>query len=207
MTLTKVSVAALTLVSPLVWGCTSSAHIAVPPTTSTVPIPHITEPSSPSAVSSLRRPLHLPPLEAGAACSTSHGRSVSPAFSAAFGPGPVYAVGLGADALAGARVEGGWYYVKVLWVAQPGLPGPFLVRGERIDGPGEVRFQDGPNPSSELPLIAIRDTNGAQIPATAFTPGQDGWTTWPTYTRVRGSGCYAFQVDGPAFSIAIVFTV
>ena len=35
------------------------------------------------------------------------------------------------------------------------------------------------------------------------TPG--GGRAWITYTRVRGGGCYAYQVDGTGFSEVIVF--
>ena len=32
-----------------------------------------------------------------------------------------------------------------------------------------------------------------------------GWPAMNTYTRVRASGCYAYQVDGIGFSYHIVF--
>ncbi|HEX3873332.1 MAG TPA: hypothetical protein VHW26_04230 [Solirubrobacteraceae bacterium] len=32
-----------------------------------------------------------------------------------------------------------------------------------------------------------------------------GWREWPSYTRLRAGGCYAYQVDGTTFSTVIVF--
>jgi hypothetical protein len=52
------------------------------------------------------------------------------------------------------RVEGGWYYAKVLWVASPAHPGPFLVQGRQLDGPRRLRFGEGPQPAAELLLPA-----------------------------------------------------
>jgi hypothetical protein len=83
------------------------------------------------------------------------------------------------------RVEGGWYYAKVLWVASPAHPGPFLVQGRQLDGPRRLRFGEGPQPAAELLL-----------PAGGTAHSQDSdWFNWPSYSRLRGGGCYAYQVD------------
>ena len=31
------------------------------------------------------------------------------------------------------------------------------------------------------------------------------WLGYPSYTRLRGGGCYAYEVDGTSFSRVIVF--
>src|SRR5579859_1171726 len=142
------------------------------------------------------RPLHVPGLLPGAPCPVTPGQVVTPGFGPALGAGPVYAVGLGT---AGVRdvddsiFPAPWGGQKVLWIADPGDPGPVLIRGHQLDGPNEVRFGGGAAPAAELQLQA-----GAP-------GGAPAWSNWPSYTRVRGPGCYAYQVDGPGFSEVIPF--
>ena len=38
----------------------------------------------------------------------------------------------------------GWYDAKTLWHAKASYPGPVLIRGQRLDGPGTVTFGEGP---------------------------------------------------------------
>jgi hypothetical protein len=126
----------------------------------------------------------LPRLEAGSACLRAEGREVDPSFAKAYGAGPVYAVGLGEGAVAvlrGARREGGWWYYKILWVAHRSYVGPVLIRGGRIDSAGRLRFGHGANPDLGLWLEA-GGTDG-------------GFRQRPSHTRLRGPGCYAWQVD------------
>jgi hypothetical protein len=156
-----------------------------------------TQPARPTAtdpMTALRRPLRLPALEAGGHCPVTNGHEVQPAFAAVLGDGPAYPTD-SIGAWRGGRVENGWYYAKVLWVADPADPGPYLVRGRRLDGPEELRFGEGPQPAAEL-----------QLPAggTAFTPAST-WLNWPSYTRLRASGCYAYQLDAPDGSHVLVF--
>jgi hypothetical protein len=100
------------------------------------------------------------------------------------GDGPVYPTD-SAGSWRDGRVEGGWYYAKVLWVASPAHPGPFLVRGRQLDRPRRLRFGEGPQPAAELLL-----------PAGGTAHSQDSdWFNWPSYSRLRGGGCYAYQVD------------
>ncbi|MGH2531951.1 MAG: hypothetical protein ACRDJW_06545 [Thermomicrobiales bacterium] len=146
---------------------------------------------------SLRRPLDLPALAESAACPRTEGERVSRHFDFALGDGPAYASYLGPDGVAnfgGAREEGGWFYVKVLWIANPDYSGPMLVRGAQLDGSNELRFENGDDPTEELGL----EGGGAVADA-------PGWRHWPSYTRVRAPGCYAYQVDGQDFSEVIIF--
>ena len=160
------------------------------------PTPSTTAVADPYA--SLRaRPLKLPVLALGQACPRASGRVVSPSFGPALGNGPVYPVGLGTEGifdLAGALEEGGWLYAKVLWAGAPSFRGPVLVRGRQLDGTGELRFERGSDPANELKL----HTNDR-------SPDAAGWIDWPSYTRFRGPGCYAYQVDAPGFSLVIAF--
>ena len=137
-----------------------------------------------------------PPPFAGDPCPRAEGRRVAPGFGFALGDGPAYAVGLGPDGVTnygGAHEEGGWAYVKVLWVARPGHVGPLLVRGERLDEPGELRFGGGADPAAELRLDGGPAGGGA------------GWRQWPSHARLRGPGCYAFRVAGAGVDQTIVF--
>jgi hypothetical protein len=145
------------------------------------------------------RPVRLPTVAPGSTCPVVPGRTVSPDFGPALGDGPLYPVGFGTEGAArleGAVVEGGWYFIKVLWVADPVYKGPALVRGGRIDAAGEVRFEQGANPARELALDPGAGLSGGTT-----------WPNWPTYTRVRGPGCYAYQIDGTTFTRTVVFRV
>ena len=140
------------------------------------------------------RPLQLPTLAAAGACPRSAGATVNSKVVPALGPGPIYPVGLGTDGVLqfGGFPRGGWYYAKVLWVASPGYTDRHvLIRGRQIDGANELRFEDGADPQGELHF------EGADL-------GQ-GWRHQPSYTRVSGPGCYAYQVDGLGLREVIVF--
>jgi hypothetical protein len=144
----------------------------------------------------LRRPLQMPALAPGAPCPVSPAASVAPAFGPALGPGPVYPV-FDADSAFTAAPDlfpAPWLGRKVLWIAAPAYSGPVLVRGRQLAGPDEVRFGTGPAPVAELQLDTATGS-GSAAP----------WRDWPGYTRVRGPGCYAYQVDGSTFSTVIVF--
>jgi hypothetical protein len=67
-----------------------------------------------------------------------------------------------------------------------------LIRGRQLDGPNEVRFEDGVNPGRELRLRVLGSSGGQ-------------WYNRASYTRLRAPGCYAWQVDGLRFSRVIVF--
>jgi hypothetical protein len=83
-----------------------------------------------------------------------------------------------------------WKGGRVTWQAS-GYHGPILIRGGLLGGGGAVGFGEGHTPYDELQLLG----NAMQAP-----PGQ-----WPSFTRVQGPGCYAYQADGTSFSEVIVF--
>jgi hypothetical protein len=150
-----------------------------------------------------RRPLKLPTIPPGSDCFPGKGVIVAPQFGVAYGSGQVYAV-LGAEENAtiyydGSWQEGGWFYYKVLWIARPTFQGAILVRGQQLDGPNELRFGDGPDPAKELTFI----TDNQGIPSEAWSD----WSDWPTQTRFKGPGCYAFQVDTSSSTQVIIFKV
>ena len=144
----------------------------------------------------LRRQLHIPALAAGEPCPASEARGALGSYgAAAFGPGPAYPTlqSEGGRAVMHYTAWGGfegWSGNKVLWTV-PHYRGPYIVRGRQVDGPGVLRFDQGPSWTNklhaELRLIGpYADLN-------------------PAATFLRGPGCYAYQVDGRGFSYLIVF--
>jgi hypothetical protein len=125
---------------------------------------------------SLRRPLHLPSVSTGGRCPIS---SVAGAQVAPSGAGSTLAASL--------YIRSAWAGASVTWSAVPGYSGPVLIRGRQLDGAHAVGFGEGHVPYDEL-----------QLPA-------GGPRQWASFTRVRASGCYAYQVDGASFSSVIVF--
>jgi hypothetical protein len=160
---------------------------------------------TPTTLANLRqRSLHIPHLNAAESCPVSPPRTLSPAFAPGLGDGPVYPIGFRKRSVlafeypppknslfAGSK----WGGQKVLWVSNPNYDGPILIRGRQLDGANPVRFgQGGTTLLHEL----------------AFRRGQaDNWTgawrNFPSYTRLRAPGCYAYQVDGAGISDIIVF--
>jgi hypothetical protein len=81
-----------------------------------------------------------------------------------------------------------------MWGIDARYVGPTLVRGHQLDGPEEVRFENGsPGFTEEKRLHPA--------PELRFVGGY----VRPAVTRVRTLGCYAYQVDGLGFSRTIVF--
>jgi hypothetical protein len=163
------------------------------------------KPSTPTTLANLReRPLHVPQLNAGEPCPVSRSRTLSPAFAPGLGDGPVYPVGFARRGVlafeypppknslfAGSE----WGGQKVLWVSDPKYDGPILIRGEQLDGSNQVRFGQGS--AAILQELAFRRHSADNW--------EGGWRNFPSYARLRGPGCYAYQVDGAGFSDVIVF--
>jgi hypothetical protein len=161
-----------------------------------------------SSVSSLQRPLHLPHVSAGARCPVSSADRRIPfvqrfGVAVGIGRGPAYPIGLPTGQLALAPAANfhsrKWAGQKVLWFVLPSYRGPVLIRGARIDAPGRVRFETGDVPPLSL-RIGLHMSTG--------TPSQTvpkGTRYVPSFTRVRGPGCYAYQIDGTSFSRVVVF--
>lgn len=161
-----------------------------------------------------QRPLHLPSLRPGTLCPTTHGKPVIPGFDLLLGNERVYADFFGgnsndneqgvlryadAQSFGGGIGNSGWGGQKVLWFIDPAYHGPALIRGEQLDGTGQMRF-DSSSVETGIPA--------AQTLVTALRVDAEGggpWPNWSSYTRLQKPGCYAYQVDGPGFSEVIVF--
>jgi hypothetical protein len=153
----------------------------------------------------LQRPLRVPTIADGKPCPTTppdpNGDLTRIGLAGtAWGKGPAYPEGL--DSGRGKPIltyldpipplsgfyGSKWFGNKVLWVIDPVYRGPVLIRGRQLDGPNELRFDRGLVPPREM-----------QIRPRPAPRGQ------PSFTRVRGPGCYGYQADGVDFSYVIVF--
>jgi hypothetical protein len=149
----------------------------------------------------LDRPLHLPTVARDQACPVTPGQNASNGYVGGlqFGKGPVsMIIGNRGDPGHGTVILGttqlpGWYALENVWLSGPGYQGPFMVRGQRLGGPGPVSF-------------------GGSSPAMAAfvePPGPDANTNGPYRTPpgsiwIQQPGCYGFQIDGLSFSETIV---
>jgi hypothetical protein len=147
----------------------------------------------------LRRPLHVPRIASGRPCPVTPPTRGDIVFGTRQGPGPVYPIGglpefrfLYPVKPTQVYYASDWSGNKVLWVARS-YRGPLLIRGRQLDGSHELRFGQARNPARELRWTSV----GGSSPT--------GWQNHPSTTRVRSSGCYAWQVDGTTFSRVIIF--
>lgn len=152
----------------------------------------------------LGRPLHLPAVAGKQACPVTPGENARNGYvdGLQFGSGPVsMVIGNRGDPGRGIAILGttqlpGWYALENVWLSGPGYQGPFMVRGQRLGGPGSVSF-------------------GGSSPAMAAfvePPGPDANTNGPYRTPpgsiwIQQPGCYGFQIDGLTFSETIVIDV
>jgi hypothetical protein len=102
--------------------------------------------------------------------------------------GPITAK-LSARLRIGAFIGSKWDGAEVTWAAPAGFSGPILIRGRQVGGAGAIGFGEGHVPYDELQIYAA--------------PGKAH--SWPTFVRVRGAGCYAFNVDTAHKTEAFVF--
>lgn len=148
------------------------------------------------ALAQLERPLQLP-AAGSAECPVTPATESVPFMAGARGDGPVYLSLGGRLSFGGSRQSGGFWFVKNAWVAAPTELGPILVRGGRIDAPGDLRFGDGSDPARQLQL---------PIHSYEHTPGQPpGWRLFVGYLRPPSAGCYAMQLDTLTESLWLVF--
>lgn len=151
----------------------------------------------------LERPFHTPTIASGTTCPTST-RDPKGDLSRIGYRGPAWGVGPGypvisfdqerptlyyQDPIPPESVIYGskWFGQKVLWVVdRQTYRGPILIRGRQVDGLHEIRFELARVPVVQMTISRLVDNQ-------------------PSTTRTRTRGCYAYQVDGIAFSSVIVF--
>jgi hypothetical protein len=88
-----------------------------------------------------------------------------------------------------------WGALKTVWLSLPTYQGPYLVRGERLDGSGPMGIGDLPTQRSLL------------VPPGVSVNGGDGYRPGIGYVWLREPGCYGFQIDGTTFSHTVVVFV
>jgi hypothetical protein len=154
---------------------------------------------SPAVFTSLAaRPLHFPVVTSPATCPVSAGRQISPDFGLAAGTGPLYIVAVDADgnvdyvppAQWGADQHGWGGMAKTFWVFPTTFVGPVLVRGQRLDTAGVVRFNDVTGPLLTQLQILVPVEPFLPEP---FSPPYQMHGDW--YIRFNAPGCYGLQID------------
>jgi hypothetical protein len=155
----------------------------------------------------LHRALHVPQPATGAPCpvgpgkpAPGYGRTTGQTFN---GRGPAYLIGNGnvpagvIDISQLAPDSRGWLGQKTPWAVSSRYRGPVLIRGVRIDQPGDVRFATGYGQH----LRELRWPSGVDV-------GRGGaFRSFASSTLFRSAGCYAFQADGASFSTVVVMRV
>jgi hypothetical protein len=147
--------------------------------------------SPPDVWKKLRRPLHIPRIAPGAPCPTTGAKRFEalPAFPVLAREGNRPVLHFNYPLPRGSIDYGSpWSAQKVMWVVRARYRGPLLIRGRQLDGPHDLRFEQGQIP-----------------PASRRIPAGSGVRRYPSTTRVSSPGCYAYQVDGLGFSRLVVF--
>ena len=139
-------------------------------------------------------PLTLGSLAPGLPCPKSATAEFSPFTGPIAGPGPVYATG---NTAFYTRADDGTLRAKVAWISRPEYTGPALIRGRRLDAPGDVRFAPGGGPiTTELHFEYDTRVRAAG--------SDEGWRFLPSTVVIGATGCYGFQIDGLDWTVTIV---
>jgi hypothetical protein len=91
----------------------------------------------------------------------------------------------------------GWLGQKTPWMIERRYAGPILVRGQRLDEPGPVRFAKGAGQHFAELRFAAGERNSLSSRFRGLASA----------SLFRSAGCYGFQVDGTSFSRVIVMRV
>jgi hypothetical protein len=152
----------------------------------------------------LHRPLRLKPLAAGARCPVSAVHTLDRGrLGGAVGIGPIYPM---PSPFSRYDRHPSWLGSKTIWAWPPKLvthATRVLVRGRRLDRPGPMRFQLGPEwdtapLTTELHIDTTRTVGG-------FSDSR--WGTTVTMLLVRTHGCYGLQLDSEHRTSTIVVSV
>jgi hypothetical protein len=146
-----------------------------------------------------RPPLELPTLKEGE-CPTSRVRSIRGLRIASVSEH--MALGSASDDgvldVGSALPSDDGFRASLLWATRGGYKGPVLIRGDRIDGDAELRFEQDGDITPNGPTLYGTPTEFH------FARGGFPQPAWSTVVEIPGPGCYAFQIDGRDFSEHIV---
>lgn len=149
----------------------------------------------------LHRPLRLEPLAAGTRCPVSAVHSLDRGrLGDAVGVGPIYPMPTPFNRY---DRHPSWLGSKTIWAWPRKLvthATRVLVRGRRLDRPGMMRFQLGPQWDTAALTTELR------IDTTRTVGGFSNslWGTTVTMLLVRTHGCYGFQLDSEQGTSTIV---
>lgn len=149
----------------------------------------------------LRRPLRLEPIAAGARCPVTAAHRVDRGrLGGAVGVGPVYPL---PSPFSRYDRYPSWLGSKTIWVWPTKLVNRstrVLVRGRRLDAPGTMRFQLGPQWDTAPLATELR------IDTTQTVGGfsDSTWGTTVTMLLARTRGCYGLQLDSERGTSTIV---
>ena len=188
--------------------------------------PNTHETTTPSSLADLRnRPLKLPTVGAGKTCPTTASHDLSPVVNGGKGKGPGFGFGPGPAYLSGIveLYPGG--FDNEVWLIEPTYEGPVLIRGQQINGSHIVAFAEpitfavggfssagSPPPGAVVTSVTIEGQavpfyQELDLPAMSSTDAKGFWRMFFARTNIEAAGCYAVQLDGLDFSLAIVFQV
>lgn len=158
----------------------------------------------------LHRALRTPAGSSAGACRTTppakasvFPRAVRQESARLYGSGPVYVQlatesGLGVLDMRYSPLVRGLRGQKSPMLVSPAYHGPILIRAWRLDGAGDARLSITSERAAELRIPAGKLRNRAIA---------GGWRGFPSALSVSDPGCYAWQIDGLAFSEVIVVRV
>ena len=148
-----------------------------------------------------RRPeMSLPDMDDGCPTTKVHR---SPRFRLVVGGGHIRLASQtedGATILRRTKVRKRSFRVSTLWTNGQDYTRPALVRGDRIDGPGSIKFEQDIDIEPFGPSL-VGEPNEMHF-ARGGPPGGSSWSA--AITLNGGPGCYAFQIDGEGFTEHIV---
>jgi hypothetical protein len=162
--------------------------------------PGVTGASDRDPWASLHRPLQLNALPAGATCPVSPRHSLDRGHLSGVGSGPIYPL---PSPFSAYDRRPGWLGSKTIWAWPTKLRTHavyVLVRGIRLDQPGRMRFELGPQWGS-APLTTELHINTSR---TVGSYSQSRWGTTVTMLLVRAPGCYGLQLDSARGTSTIV---
>jgi hypothetical protein len=153
--------------------------------------------------------MELPNLRSGEPCPTAGGGPIildrigpilgdGPIYPAFLGENGVFSLQIGTAGNEPYQIRGReWWAKKTLWLSDDTYDGIALVRGARIDDEHDVLFFEGTDPD---PVNALRLTTDGWV----YGGSPAGWREFNTGTLLPSPGCYAFQIDGEAFTDVVV---
>jgi hypothetical protein len=151
---------------------------------------------------SLHRPLKLAPLPAGTTCPVSPTHSLDRGHLSGVGAGPIYPR---PSPFSAYDRRPGWLGSKTIWAWPTNLRSHavhVLVRGIRLDRPGRMRFELGPQWGS-APLTTELHIDTSR---TVGSYSQSRWGTTVTMLLARAPGCYGLQLDSERGTSTIVLS-